>query len=163
MRSLEFNLIQNDLPRLFHSLPPGMAAKSKSTSKSAANSKHSSSERLDYLFPQPNLLDQLEQLGLEDADANLHRTSLDRSGVRRDHLDRELELVQRQKEKLELELEVLCLRQVTASPQAPSSSPPAESGSTKKRAIDWPQDFAPGMSVGSEFNSFILSGGSKNL
>ena len=106
MRSLEFNLIRNDrnfdvqvtLPRLFHSLPPAMAAKSKSTSKSAANSKYSPSERLDYLFPQPNLLDQLEQLGLEDADENLHITSLDCSGVRRYHLDRKLELVQTRSE-----------------------------------------------------------------
>ena len=62
-------------------------------------------------------------------------------------LDKELELVKQEKEKLALELEVLRLRQVLgpATPPATSAAPSATGKSdTKKKIIDWPQDFAPG-------------------
>ena len=62
-------------------------------------------------------------------------------------LDKELELVKQEKEKLALELEVLRLRQVLgpATPPATSAAPSATGKSdTKKKSIDWPQDFVPG-------------------
>ena len=74
-------------------------------------------------------------------------------------LDKELELVKQEKEKLALELEVLRLRQVLgpATPPATSAAPSATGKSdTKKKIIDWPQDFVPGTSINPEFNSLDL-------
>ena len=74
-------------------------------------------------------------------------------------LDKELELVKQEKEKLALELEVLRLRQVLgpATPPTTSAAPCATGKSdTKKRIIDWPQDFVPGTSINPEFNSLDL-------
>lgn len=88
--------------------------------------------------------------------------------TRGDRLDQELALAQQQKEKLQLELEVLCLRQMTATPQATAihaeggqsgqgeQNGAASGSSLKKRTIDWPQDFVPGMSVTSDFNTLDL-------
>ena len=82
------------------------------------------------------------------------------SAKRKDRLDRELELVKQQKEKLALELEVLRLRQAIA-PAPPPTAPavPCEKPESqqKKRSIDWPQHFVPGMSVNPEFNSLDLA------
>ena len=117
----------------------------------------------DYIFPEPNLFDQLAHLDLQEHDSS-PRTVPERSQpVRVDRLERELELVQHQKEKLQLELEVLRLRQMTAQPPATviqaeggqsgqSEQNGACSGSlSKKRTINWPQDFVPGMSVTCDF------------
>ena len=74
-------------------------------------------------------------------------------------LDKELELVKQEKEKLALELEVLRLRQVLgpATPSTTSAAPCATGKSdTKKKIIDWPQDFVPGTSINPEFNSLDL-------
>lgn len=88
--------------------------------------------------------------------------------ARGDRLDRELGLLQQQKEKLQLELEVLRLRQMTAMPPATAihveggqsgqgeQNRAASGSSLKKRTIDWPQDFVPGMSVTSDFNTLDL-------
>ena len=60
---------------------------------------------------------------------------------------------------LDLELEVLHLRQVLrpATPPTTSAVPCATGKSdTKKRIIDWPQDFVPGTSINPEFNSLDL-------
>ena len=58
---------------------------------------------------------------------------------------------------LDLELEVLHLRQVLrpATPPTTSAAPCGKSD-TKKRIIDWPQDFVPGTSINPEFNSLDL-------
>ena len=74
-------------------------------------------------------------------------------------LDKELELVKQEKETFALELEVLRLRQVLgpATPPATSAAPSATGKSdTKKKIIDWPQDFVPGTSINPEFNSLDL-------
>ena len=67
--------------------------------------------------------------------------------------------MKQEKEKLALELEVLRLRQVLgpATPPATSAAPCATGKSdTKKKIIDWPQDFVPGTSINPEFNSLNL-------
>ena len=78
------------------------------------------------------------------------------------------ETVRHRKEKLQLELEVLRLRQMTTAPPATASQDEsgqsgqsfksgASSGSlSKKRTIDWPQDFVPGMSVTSDLIALDL-------
>ena len=69
-------------------------------------------------------------------------------------LDKELELVKQEKE-----LEVLRLRQGLgpATPPTTSAAPCATGKSdTKKKIIDWPQDFVPGTSINPEFNSLDL-------
>ena len=69
-------------------------------------------------------------------------------------LDKELELVKQEKEKLALELEVLRLRHVLgpATPPTTSAAPCATGKSdTKKKIIDWPQDFVPGTAINPEF------------
>ena len=58
-----------------------------------------------------------------------------------------------------LELEVLRLRQVLGPAMPPTASAArcaTGKSDTKKKIIDWPQDFVPGTSVNPEFNSFDL-------
>ena len=67
--------------------------------------------------------------------------------------------MKQEKEKLALELEVLRLRQVLgpATPPTTSAAPCATGESdTKKKIINWPQDFVPGTSIHPEFNSLDL-------
>ena len=73
-----------------------------------------------------------------------------------DHIERELQLVQLQKEKLALELEVLRLRQSTVLPPASTNSGSTASASVKKRVNDWPQDFVPGTSAITIYDSLDL-------
>ena len=74
-------------------------------------------------------------------------------------LDKELELVKQEKEKLALELEVPRFRQVLGPATLPTTSAaPCATGKsdTRKKIIDWPQDFVPGTSINPEFNSLNL-------
>lgn len=130
-----------------------MAHKSKNKSQKSK----STTEETDS-FPHPNLFEHLAQFDLDDPEMKLvtpvHHSP---QSTRQKRLDRELELVQLQKEKLALELEVLRLRQNTAPP--PSSSATASSSgkdTVRKRVIDWPQEFVPGMSATVEFNALDL-------
>ena len=122
----------------------------------------------DYTFPDSNLFDQLAHLDMQEQDSSTRTVPERTQSVRGDRLERELELVQHRKEKLKLELEVLPLRQMTAPPPATaiqaedgqsgqSEQSGAPSGSLpKKRAMDWPPDFVPGISVTSDFNALDL-------
>ena len=93
-----------------------MSAKSKSRSKST-RPKVTIPEP-DYPFPDSNLFDQLAHLDVQEHESS-PLTVLERpQSASGDRLDRELALVQQQKEKLQLELEVLRQRQMTAPPQA---------------------------------------------
>ena len=68
--------------------------------------------------------------------------------------------MKQEKEKLALELEVLRLRQVLgpATPPATSAAPSATGKSdTKKKIIDWPQDFVSGTSINPKCNSLDLT------
>ena len=83
------------------------------------------------------------------------------SDRKKDSLDKELELVKLQKEKLALELEVLRLSQALGPETPPTTSAaPCATGksdtSSKKRNIDWPQDFVPSMSINTELTSLDL-------
>ena len=76
-------------------------------------------------------------------------------------LNQEIRLVQLQKEKLALELEVLRLRHApSASPDGHADENPNSSASVektrKKRAIDWPHEFAPGTSNSIDYDKLEL-------
>ena len=95
----------------------------------------------------------MAQLDIQENDSTHGNVRGRLQSAQGDRLERELELVQQQKEKLQLELEVLRLLQMMAAPSASatqgeggqSAKSGASSGSlSKKRTIDWPQDFVPG-------------------
>ena len=118
----------------------------------------------DYGFPplpQSPIFEHLAQFRDDEPDFRPALGHLSPSERKQDSLDKELELVKLQKEKLALELEVLRLSQALgpATPPTTSAAPCATGKSdagSKKRNIDWPQDFVPGMSMNTEFNSLDL-------
>ena len=75
-------------------------------------------------------------------------------------LNQEIRLAQLQKDKLALELEILRLRCAPVSPDGDAddnltSSKPVDN-SRKKRAIDWPHEFAPGTSNSIDYDKLEL-------
>ena len=113
----------------------------------------------DYAFPpspQPQLFEHYAQFRDDEPALGPVLGHPSPSERRQKLLDKELELVKQEKEKLALELEVLRLRQALgpATPPTASAAPCATGKSdTKKKTIDWPQDFVPGTSINPEFNS----------
>ena len=130
-------------------------------------------------FPYTDLGSQLYDLHLSkqdeeaspSSDLKQSNTFLPTSNVPKSHLsspasperdlNQEIHLVQLQKEKLVLELEVLRLRHgpsVSLDCQAdetPNSSASVEK-TRKKRAIDWPHEFAPGNSNSFDYDKLEL-------
>ena len=112
----------------------------------------------DYAFPpspQPQLFEHYAQFRDDEPALEPVLGHPSPSERRQKLLDKELELVKQEKEKLALELEVLRLRQALgpATPPTASAAQCATGKSdTKKKTIDWPQDFVPGTSINPEFN-----------
>ena len=130
----------------------------------------------DYTFPpspQPQLFEHYAQFRDDKPALGPVLGHPSPSERRQKLLDKELELVKQEKEKLVLELKVLRLHQALAPVTPPTASAvPCATGKsdTKKKIIDWPQDFVPGTSINPEFNfldfpSFVagLSGDELNL
>ena len=134
-----------------------MSQKSKQKSRSK-------SQLEDYVFtpsPQSQIFDHLAQFREDEPDFRPVLGHPSPSERKQDSLDQELELVKLHKEKLALELEVLRLSQALgpATPPTTSAAPCATGKSdagSKKRIMDWPQDFVPGMSINTEFSSLDL-------
>ena len=163
-----FRLAVVKLKRLFHARQLKKYVKVKSKTIKQKPTMQVPTQEPDYTLPESNLFDQLAHLDLQEHDSSPRTVSERPQSAGGDCLERELELVRHQKEKLQLELEVLRLRQMTAAPPATASqdesgqsgkrvkSRVSSGGLSKKRTIDWPQDFVPGMSVTSDFNALDL-------
>ena len=109
-----------------------MSLKSKAK-KSAQKSKSAIGEE-DHAFSLP-LFEQLAHFDQEYPEGN-PIAPLNRSqAANTDHVDRELQLVQLQKEKLALELEVLQLRQSTVLPLASTNLGSTANASVKKESL----------------------------
>ncbi|XP_020908161.1 uncharacterized protein LOC110246187 [Exaiptasia diaphana] len=112
--------------------------------------------------PRSTLFDQLHQFEGIEVDEGEQFPSLPRpsatANTASSSVAQELQLVQLQKEKLLLELEVLRLKQQSATP--PGTQAELEGTKSiqelKKRVIDWPQNFVPGMSASPEFHNLDL-------
>ena len=113
--------------------------------------------------PRSTLSDQLKQFEGIEVDEGEQFPSLPRPSATENtassSVAQELQLVQLQKEKLLLELEVLRLKQQSATPPGMLSElegiKPIQE--LKKRVIDWPQNFVPGMSASPEFHNLDFS------
>ena len=125
------------------------------TRRRTAKPKSAVSPEVDLDNPPRSFLEQLSQLNLEEPTRS--PAVPQQAMPRHDLLDKELELVKLQKEKLALESEVLRLRQSATTPSQPNvENTTAAKEPAKKRSIDWPQDFVPGTSTVSDFNSLEL-------
>ena len=85
----------------------------------------------------------------------------DQAPTQNDHLAQRIILVQAEREKLALELELLRLKHAqppTLTPSATDTGTSAAATATKKkRHVDWPQDFSPGMSTRVEYDKLDLA------
>ena len=97
-------------------------------------------------------LQQAQQADNPPPSSNVPKTNLSPQASPERDLNHEIRLVQLQKEKLALELEVLRLRHAPRAAldgqadETPTSSATVDK-TKKKRAIDWPHEFAPGNST----------------
>ena len=78
-----------------------------------------------------------------------------------DQLAQRIILVRAEREKLALKLELLCLKHAqppTLMPSITDTGTSAAAATTKKkRHVDWPQDFSPGMSMNVEYHKLDLA------
>jgi hypothetical protein len=142
-----------------------MAHSKKSTRAKSTRTKSSTSEA-DFLY---NLSAHLEDMDLQSDFPSLPkagspevkpplRSPLPTHPVQEATHDQQLLLVQLQKEKLQLELEVLRLRQSTTISTTDTSVQGQQAApQRKKRTIDWPHEFSPGMSITSDYDKLELS------
>ena len=79
------------------------------------------------------------------------------------HLAQKISLVQAERDKLALELELLRLKQAQSTPPPPSGAAKGQGTSAsppmtrKKRHVDWPHEFCPGMSTNVEYEKLDLA------
>lgn len=78
-----------------------------------------------------------------------------------DQLAQRIILVRAEREKLALKLELLCLKHAQPPTLMPSitdtGTSAAAAATKKKRHVDWPQDFSPGMSMNVEYHKLDLA------
>ena len=100
-------------------------------------------------------------IGIE-ALASLQKPLLDdQAPTQNDQLAQRIILVQAEREKLALELELLRLKHAQPPTLTPSATDTgtsaAAAATTKKRHVDWPKDFSPGMSTNVENDKLDLA------
>ena len=85
----------------------------------------------------------------------------DQAPTQNDQLAQRIILVQAEREKLALELELLRLKHAqppTLTPSATDTRTSAAAAATqKKRHVDWPRDFSPGMSTNVDYDKLDLA------
>lgn len=85
----------------------------------------------------------------------------DQAPTQNDQLAQRIILVWAEREKLALKLELLCLKHAQPPTLMPSitdtGTSAAAAATKKKRHVDWPQDFSPGMSMNVEYHKLDLA------
>jgi len=99
-------------------------------------------------------------IGIE-ALASQHKPLVDdQAPTQNDQLEQRIILVQAEREKLALELELRLkhTQPPTLTPSTTDTGTSAAAAATKKkRHVDWPQDFSPGMSTNVEYDKLDLA------